>query len=186
MAPADPLDTEPASLEEPVGSQGLVGVSRTGRHEPAGTRDHRAHRVLVQGDHRPSDQRRRARRPPAGKIPLRHIQARAVPYRYRRVVWPHRVRLPADMPALAWRIHLHRTANGTSPAALEAMITQSKPSGSPTSRTAARIRRFTRLRTTAEPILRPTTNPNRLHPSDRRLATSVIPPRWDRVPERST
>ena len=75
-----------------------------------------------------------------------------------------------------------RVANGASTTEGPAITTKSYPSGRPATRMASRSLRFARLRTTALPIRRPATSPNRTFPGSPTARTITTSPARRRRP----
>ncbi len=167
VAPAQPSHRQPAAAGGAVHLDRLQRVGAARRVEPAARAEQRADKAPVPGQQLHEQDRRQAwpaRRPPVG--PARHRHCAAPPCR--RVSL--RITRSSSAARSAWR---EVAARGL------ARTTSRLPPGSDARYPRARCRswRRTRLRTTAGPTARLTTNPTR--------AGSVVPGRTSRCPERS-
>lgn len=143
MAAGDSPDPEPGTPNNAKTSDRVRCVLRAAGLESTPGIQARAYQFLVGPDQDDGDASRDPSQPGKGSFQTR----------------------PRSLPvSAASEIHDTRVENGTLGTVSPAMTTKSYPAGRPASRMASRSLLLARLRTTALPIRRPVTSPNRTFP----------------------
>jgi hypothetical protein len=149
MASANSLDSKPAASKQAESVDGVGRVLRAARLKPTVGAQVGAYQFLVGLD---GNDANAGWDPGQSRQGLFQTRPRSDPL------------LPASKGFAPSEIHATRVENGTSGTVDPAITTKSYPSGRPAARMASRSLRFARLRTTALPIRRPVTRPNRTFP----------------------
>ena len=147
MATSDPLDPQPGTPGQPEAPDGVGHVPGAGGLEPTPGIQAGAYQFLVDRD---QDHGNAGGNP--GQTGGSHIRSRLFQNPRRSICEPSET-------------HETSVAKGTSGTVGPAITTKSYPAGSPAARTASRSLLFARFRTTALPIRRPVTSPNRTIPA---------------------
>ncbi len=149
MAAANALDSKPTASKKAESGDGVGRVLRATRLKPTVGAQVGAYQFLVHLDEIDGDSSWDPGQSRGGWFQTR---PRSEPL------------LPTSKGLAASEIHATRVENGTSGTVDPAITTKSYPAGRPAARIASRSLRFARFRTTALPIRRPVTSPNRTFP----------------------
>ena len=149
MATANALDTKPTASKKAESGDGVGRVLRATRLKPTVGAQVGTYQFLVDLDEIDGNA---GRDPGHAREGLFQPRPRSDPLLF------------ASEGFAASETHATRVENGTSGTVDPAITTKSYPSGRPATRMASRSLRFARLRTTALPIRRPVTSPNRTFP----------------------